>query len=185
MADPLTVALLAGTALKVIDGYQQASSIVEAAEKNKRLAEETALGLELDAYDRERYGRTSANRYHAAIAYIQGSQAAILESRGSNITLGTSAALLAETRLTGELNKIDIQEQSRKQAYGLRSRALNVRLTGDVAHSNALDRAQSTRESALLRGGVEAFNTLYATSNKKIASDNRLKNLNQRRTKEM
>ena len=117
-------------ALQVWSGIQMGGMIRRQADLTAQISEMNAQFAEIDAWEAEKMGYTQTARYQSVIDATLDDQRAIMAAQGTDVGYGTAAELQAETRLTGFLNTLDMQQQARNQAYGFKTQASNFRLQG-------------------------------------------------------
>lgn len=160
----MSVYVYAGmAALSILGGNAAAKNARETAELNQKISDMNAQFADLDAYDAEIAGMSEATRYQSVIDETYGEQANLYAAADIDATFGTAAAILEETQMIGELNKIEIMAQARKQALGYTTQARNYRLggylgklEGDVKSSQA--KAQGYRSA--ISTGLDYKNSL-------------------------
>ena len=144
-------AAYAGVAgLQIASGLQQAQMIRRQARLTEQLNEMNARFAEIDAYEAEKFGYSEAAAYQTQIDATVGQQKVAFAAQGVDVNFGTAAQLQAETRLTGFLNTIDIQNQARAKARGIRNEASNIRLGSYMSRSQAEINASAVQTQAFL-----------------------------------
>ena len=137
-------------ALQVWSGLQQAQMMRRQAKLTEQLNEMNARFAEIDAYEEEKFGYSEAAAYQTQIDATVGQQRVAFAAQGVDVSFGTAAQLQAETRLTGFLNTIDIQNQARAKARGLRNEAANIRLGSYMGRSQAEINASAAQTQGIL-----------------------------------
>lgn len=149
--------------LDLVQGLHQAESIRSSAEITKQVAEMNAQFAELDSYQAEQDGLTKAARYQTSIDKLAAEQTAALAGSNIDIGFGTAGELTKQTKLTGELNTLDIINQAHAKALGLKQEARNQRLGAFLSYNESMLRAKSTEGAAILKAGTTALSG-YARS---------------------
>lgn len=159
---PAGIALAAGTmAFQVYSGLKQAETIRQQAELTAKLNELNAKYIEYDAWQAEAFGQTEQARYQSEIDRVAGDQKVALAAADVDINYGTAAELQAETRLTGVLNKIEIQNQAYSRSLGYRREANNVRFRSKMQSEQAEAQAQASI-TAGIAGAAQTGISAYA-----------------------
>jgi hypothetical protein len=103
---------------------------------------------ELDAYDAAQSGNTKAARYENTINETVGAQKTTEAAENVNVNFGTAAQITGQTKLTGFLNQLDMQQQATQQALGYKVQANNYILAGE----NAEISGQATATGDIISG---------------------------------
>lgn len=138
-------------AYSMLTGMQNAEMIRE----NARLSQEvndfnSDLAL-LDAYQAQQDGYSQEARYENVISQTIGSQRAAYAAGGVDVNFGTAAAVQSETRLRGELNKMDIINEANNRAIGYRNEARATRLQGFLNSSASEVSAAATQNAGIIK----------------------------------
>ena len=136
-------------AFQLFSGLQQSNDILEQAKLSRRIGQLNAKNFELEAFEAEKFGFTESARYKSVIDKTIGSQKAILASQGVNVHTGTAAVIQAESKLTGFLNQLDIQQAGRNKAKGLRFQASASRMGQSFDQAQAAANASAARVSGV------------------------------------
>src|SRR5574343_781094 len=115
--------LLALAAIQGFSAYKQSEETREAAEFQNKLDAINEKYAEYDAHQAEIFGATEAARYDVQIKGTIGAQKLALAGEGVDVSYGTAKELQKETELIGTLNLIDIQNEARMKAIGLKREA--------------------------------------------------------------
>jgi hypothetical protein len=124
--------ILGAMALQAYSGMQQAEGIRRQAELQQELSDMNAKYAEIDAWEAEKFGHTQAAAYAKNIDQTVGEQRVGYAAQNVDVNFGTAKEVQNEARLTGYLNTMEIQNQARKKAYGLKIEASNLRLGGTM-----------------------------------------------------
>lgn len=147
-------AALAVAAAQVISSYQQADSIRESAKLQRKIDELNAEFIDIDAYEAEKAGFSESARYQNVIDSTVSDQRVAYASQNVDVSFGTAAQVQAETKLTGELNILDIQKNAYNKALGLKQQANNVRLGSKFSSIQSDLQANSVQTAGLLNAGA-------------------------------
>jgi hypothetical protein len=121
--DPITVAFVVGTAIKIGSTIKNAMAEKEAADQAERAARlNMQLALELEAEAQAR-GVTEAGKARRLATRIVGEQKANLAAGGIDLASGAVADLAAQTKHYSELDIMTIQNNAAKEALGYRRKA--------------------------------------------------------------
>ncbi len=149
MAVPLIVyGAMAG--LQLLSGVQQANNIQRQAELQKKLDEFNIEQAQLDAFNAEKDGYTQSARYENVINAVNSTQRNIYYANDVNPNFGTAADIQADTKLTGQLNLLDIQSQAHQRALGYKKQANNMRGQSGMNQIGASLQATTARNTAIL-----------------------------------
>lgn len=147
-------------AFQIYNGIKQAESIRQQARLTAKLNELNAQYIEYDAWQAEAFGQTEQARYQSEIDRVEGEQKVTFAANDVDINYGTAAELQGETRLTGVLNKIQIQNQATSRSLGLRREANNVRFRSIMQQAEAEASAQASITSGFANAaqtGISAY----------------------------
>lgn len=168
----MAAALIAGAmALQAWDGLQQAESIRRSSAMQQRIDEMNAKYAEIDAYEAEKYGYTQVARYQTTIDQTSSEQKSILAAKNVDINFGTAAEVQADTKVAGMLNSVDLMNQARKRAFGLRTQASNLRLQGAMGGMQAEINAQGAQRHGLVSAGVTGLSMYTRGGNYKDGTE--------------
>lgn len=144
----------------------QAEAVEEQARIQRMIAEENAKLAEFDAWQAEAFGATQMARYQSDLDRVSADTRVTAAALGADITQGSLSEVVAEQRLTGQLNLIDIENQAFEQAQGYRRQATQYRQQGAAIATEASARASATRDAGLMQAaeiGVRAASGYSAT----------------------
>lgn len=116
--------------LQIANGLQQAEMIGYAGKLQEKLGEINEEYAEFDAFEAEKFGMVQAARYETEVNQAIGTGKVANAVNNVDSNFGTAAELEAENRLTGFMNVLDIQQQGRARARGIRREARMNRLQG-------------------------------------------------------
>ena len=159
MALPL-VALAGVAALQFSQGLFAAENTKKAAELNQQIAEMNAEFAELDAYDTELEGYSQQAQYQTQVDQTLSDQKTIAAATDIDISYGSAAELVEESRFIANLNKMEIQQQARDAALGFKREARNYRLGGSLNRSSSELQASSQQMSgtvSAIRTGITGY----------------------------
>ena len=148
---------VAGTmgAFQVWSGVQQSSLIKKQGRLQQQIADMNAKYADYDAYEAEKYGYTEIARYQTMVDSTVSDQKVAMAAQGVDVSDGTAAELIAETRFTGFLNALDMENAARSKALGIKMQAANYRLGGYMEQvQNRID-----SNSAMMSGILGAAKT--------------------------
>lgn len=146
MCDPVTIAIIASSAM-------QASAQKQAGDAQKAIADENAKIAGLQAKDALAIGTEDVGRQQMKVAAIMGDQRSALASNGVQLDSGSALAIAEDTARTASLDEQTIMLNARRRAWGYRVQAGSDTLQGKydqmAGNSNAL--------GSLLTGAGEAY----------------------------
>ncbi len=151
---PVLIALAAGQALSAM---KQADEARSAADLQNALNEINARYIDYDAYEAEKFGSTEVAAYQPQIDQTIGAQRVALAAQNIDTGYGTASEFEKETKLTGALNVIEIQNQAREKAAGLRQEAANLRRGSSVQKDQANMNANASETAGLLNAGATGY----------------------------
>jgi hypothetical protein len=155
-----TAAYGGNAAFDLWSGLSQASMIREQSRLTDQLNEMNAQFLDLDAFEAEKYSRQVAAQNETENTHILGSQRAALAGEGVDVNSGTAKDIQNESRLNGFLNTLDIVQQGRAKALGIRREARNMRLQsfmGDIEAQGRAVAATTQGISSAVQSGAKAY----------------------------
>ena len=147
---------MAWQAYAALAGYQLITSALDAeymaenAKFQREIAELNAQYAEIDAYEAEQEGMSRENRYQSVIDQTIGAQKVAYASQNVDFTSGTAQAVIAESKLNGFLNQMDIRNQAHQRALGYKTEARSLRLRGFMAEQEGIFKAEATRRSGII-----------------------------------
>jgi len=149
MAVPLIVyGAMAG--LQLLSGVQQANNIQRQAELQKKLDQFNIEQAEIDSFNAEADGYTQMARYENVINAIESTQRNTYYAADVDPNFGTAADLQTDTKLTGQLNLLDIQSQAHQRALGYKKQANNMRGQSGMNQIGADLQSSTARNTAIL-----------------------------------
>ena len=150
--------VIAGAAtFQLVAGLQEAEMIRKQAELTKKINKLNADAIDLDAYEVERQGYEEVANYEGVIKQTVGDQRAAWAASNVDVNSGIAQEIQGETKLTGFLNTLQIQNQARARALGIRRQARNVRMQGEMQEAASNLAAQGAQTGALLNAGGTAI----------------------------
>lgn len=135
--------------LQIAGSYFAAQNVLATAETNRRVSDINAEFAELDAYDAEIAGFSEAARYQSIIDQTLSEQQAQMAAADIDTNFGTAAAVQEETKLIGELNKMEIINQAERQALGYKQQSRQFRLGGYLSMLDAQQQASNIKFQGL------------------------------------
>lgn len=151
----MTTGLVAGTS--AIQHRRAARGVERMGAREQEIAEQNAQLAEQQAEDELMIGREEAQRHAMGVRQFMGAQRARLAAQGIDIGAGSPADVLGETSYFGELDRLTIENNARRRAWGYRAEAANIRNQGAYAGLAARTQAASLRNqswSSLLTGAA-------------------------------
>ena len=147
----MSAAILYGVsgALSLAGGYFAAENIRETAKLNQEISDMNAEFAELDAYDAEIEGFTQEARYQKVVDQTLADQQLTFAVQDVDVSFGTAADIVAETKLVAELNKMEIEKQAQEQASGFKTQARQFRIGGALSTSQAESKASAAQFSGV------------------------------------
>lgn len=137
-------------AYQIVSGFQQAEMVRENAKISREVAAMNADSAAIDARNAELDGMTQEARYQTVIDQTIGEQKVAFAAQGVDSNFGTASAIQAETKLTGELNKMDVRDRAHAEALGYKNQAGNIRLQSRMGGLQADTQASSIQNASIL-----------------------------------
>lgn len=145
----------AGT-FQVVSGAMQAETMRESGKLSKEVADMNAEFAEVDAFNAIADGETKSAQYEGQVEQVLSAQRAEYAAKDVDVTFGSAAEVVADTKLAGFLNVLDIKNQARAQALGYKNQASQLRIGGQNASTQANLNASATQNAALIGGATTA-----------------------------
>ena len=152
---------IAGAASSLAQGAAEARAAESAGDFSRSQAEENARLQELQADDIEKKGQQEASLFRRKARGLIGKQRAALAAQGIDIGVGTAADVQAETAEIAEQDASQIRINAIRQAFGVRTAAINTRAQGEfdqIAGRAAARNALVTGGLGAVTSGAGAFN---------------------------
>lgn len=138
----------------------QASAMRSKAEYDANTFEINRRLAEFEAEDAIRRGGRAANQKKKETKQVIGSQRAALAAQGIEIDSGSAADIQESTAAIGAMDAITIKNNAYREAYGLKTQALNF---GSQAAFSRISGEASARNT-LLAGGISALGYGFQTT---------------------
>lgn len=155
--DPVTMAGFGLGGLQAASAFQQAEIIRRNADLKSQVDDMNAQFAELDAYKAEQYGYTQASRYGSMVDQTVGEERSKYADQNVDVGYGTAAQVQKQSRFTGYLNEVDMIQQAREKAMGLRQQAESYRLSGSAATAQGALDSGATEAAGLMQGGATSL----------------------------
>lgn len=139
----------------VAGGISEAQAAEAQGDFARAQAEENARLAEAQAADIETRGQKEAGQFRRKVRGVVGSQRAALAAQGIDIGSGTAKDIAEETAAIGEQEASQIRINAIRQAFGVRTQAINTRAQGEFDQIAG----KSAASSALLTGGLGAISS--------------------------
>lgn len=156
-------AALAG--YQVISGLQQAEMVRMQADIQKQIDEFNAQMTEYDAWRVIGYGQTQMAQYQQQIDQAQAAGRVSAAGAGVSMTEGSIAELSQQNQLIGQMNLMEIENQTREKALGYTRQARNIRFASGMAQGQAQVQAQSIIGGSLMQAAGTAVSGYLRTPN--------------------
>lgn len=167
MAAAPLVAVTALTAGKTIMDYSAQRGQARAAEQQGEY-ESKVYGINADLADQQAEdavarGHEASLRLRTQAAGMMGTQRSMYATSGVDTTVGSAAATVAETKGLSELDRITIENNAKREAYGYRTQAAGFRAQGALALAGGRNTAAAYRAQSYgtLLGGAADLYHLY------------------------
>lgn len=122
--------------------------------------------LEQQAQDATERGRADAATARRGTNATAGSQKVALAAQGLDLSEGSAAETIEQTRAVGAVQEMNIKTNAWREAWGYKTQAINERAEGDMAAIAAKGAAKQT----LIAGGMQAIS--YGASGYRAAGSN-------------
>jgi hypothetical protein len=144
----------AGTAAKKAGEQQR-----EAAESQAELADYNAAVAELQADDAIARGDEEEQRYRTQIRGVIGAQRAAIAAGNVDVSFGSAVEVQADAAVLGELDALQIKTNARREAWGYKVQAEDLRQRGAIARKEGVYLEAAGRQQAK-QANVAAVGTL-------------------------
>lgn len=150
---------------QIISGLQQAEMVRQQAKIQKQIDEFNAQMAEYDAWRVIGYGQTQMAQYQKQIDQAQGSAKVSAAGEGVSTTEGSIAELMQQNQMTGAMNLLEIENQTREKALGYTRQARQIRMGSQMNQMTAATQAASIVGGSILKGaGTLASGYLKSSS---------------------
>tara|TARA_Y100000034_G_scaffold110909_1_gene143469 strand:- start:884 stop:1417 length:534 start_codon:yes stop_codon:yes gene_type:complete len=154
--------MIAGTVAGAYGAYNQSKASKASLEYQASVARNNAEYSESQARDAIRRGQVAENDVRRRTAQLRGSQRARLAANGIDLGEGSALNILLDTDYFGELDALNVRDNSNREAAALRTQGSN-----QIGNANLLD-ARAGMESpigaalpTLLTGAGAVANSWY------------------------
>ncbi|MDZ4051631.1 MAG: hypothetical protein U1D54_15875 [Limnobacter sp.] len=154
--------MIAGTVAGAYGAYNQSKASKASLEYQASVARNNAEYSESQARDAIRRGQVAENDVRRRTAQLRGSQRARLAANGVDLGEGSALNILLDTDYFGELDALNVRDNSNREAAALRTQGSN-----QIGNANLLD-ARADMESpigaalpTLLTGAGAVANSWY------------------------
>lgn len=143
MCEPTTLAYIA-IASSVVAGGTSAYASMQQGQVAKDVAKNNAKMAEYAAQDAVRRGELEAQALSRKGSQLQGTQRALMASRGLDLSFGTPADIIDQTSFFTETDVNTARYNARRDAWAYRAQGDVMRAEGSAAARNANLQATST-----------------------------------------
>ena len=134
---------------QLVQGMHQAETMRANAELTREIAQMNAEYAEIDAHRVALSGFSQEARYQSVIDSTLSAQKVAFAAQNIDVSFGTAAEIQQESKLIGELNKIDIVNQAHEKALGVKNQARQIRLQGRMSGLEAGANIQAVQTAAI------------------------------------
>jgi hypothetical protein len=170
MAAAPLVAIASLTAAKGITGYAaargQARAAVAEGDYQSRIYGVNADLADQQAEDAVARGVEASNKLRTQTKGLMGQQRVAYTAGGVDPTVGSAAAIAADTSALSELDRITIANNAAREAYGFHAQSAGFRMQGQLARMAGRNAAAAYRAqgySTLLGSAAELAHLYYAS----------------------
>lgn len=142
---------------QVISGLHQAEMVRMQADIQKQMDEFNAQMAEYDAWRVIGYGQTQMAQYQQYIDQVQGAGRVSASAAGVSTVEGSIAEVMSQNQLIGQMNLLEIENQTREKALGYTRQARNVRFLSGLAQGQAEVQARSIIGGSVMRAAGTAM----------------------------
>lgn len=135
--------------------FQQAQQFRDAAELQARQDEMNARIKEQEAYETERFGFEQAAAYQKNVREVVSAQRVQFAAQNVDVSYGTAAELQTEAQETGQLNTLDLINQARLAARGVRNESNQFLLAASARRRQG----EINAAGAIMQGVGQAVST--------------------------
>lgn len=174
-ATTTAIALLAGgqAISGFIDSRKQAKGVERMGAYEAQVLETNAQYSEQQAKDVLEIGKEQESRHMAQVRQLIGSQRAAIGASGIDISSGSAKDIQEEAAFLGELDRLTIQNNAAREAWGYRVQAQDLRNRAKLAKMGALNQASGIRAggySTLLTGAAQVGSLYYGSRSTSTSS---------------
>lgn len=139
-------------AFQVVNGMQQAEVIREQGKIARDIANMNAEFAEVDAWHAEQDGQKTLAQYEGQVEQVISTQRNEFAAKDVDASFGSAAEVIADSKLAGMLNGMDIVNQAHEKALGYKREARSTRLGGATQMAQANLSASATQGAAIAQG---------------------------------
>lgn len=152
----LTALAIASTAMSAGNAVLAGRNARRQGRAENALADQNAGFLDAQAADALARGAIDESRLRTDTSRLGGAQRAALAAQGIDLTDGSAADIQDETQLMGELDALTVRNNARREAWGYRVEAWDMRQRGRAADAagRAGQSSASLQAGATLLGGA-------------------------------
>jgi hypothetical protein len=143
-------------AFQLTSGLQQAETIRENGKLTREIADMNAEFAEIDSFHAEQDGGTQAAAYEGKADQVQSDQVVAYTSKDVDVSFGTAAEVIADSKLATFLNVVDIKNQAHRKALGYKDQARQYITGGVLAQAQSQLNASATQNSAIIGAATTA-----------------------------
>lgn len=154
---------------QVVNGAQQAELVRDQGRLTKEIADMNAEFAEVDAWNAEKQGDTNVARYEGQVEQTLSAQRTAFAAKDVDITYGSAAEVVKDTKLAGFLNVLDIKNQAHNQALGYKNQARQFTMAGITGESQSAINAGGIKSASIMNAGSTALSG-YSKSKGKSSS---------------
>ena len=152
---------IASAASSLAQGSAAARAAESQGDFSRRQADENARLQELQADEIEKQGQQEASLFRRKARGLIGKQRAALAAQGIDVGTGTAADIQAETAEIAEQDASQIRINAIRQAFGVRTAAINTRSQGEFDQIAG----RAAARNALITGGLGAVTSATSAFN--------------------
>lgn len=136
MCEPQTI-VLGGALISGYGAYKEQKAQKDSIEYQQAEAEINGGLQDQAARDAMQRGKQAAQDHMRQVGQFKAEQTAVLAASGMDISQGTPASLLDDTQYMGDLDLRRIQQNAKREAWGYRVEAGNMRSTANMLGATA------------------------------------------------
>jgi predicted polyphosphate/ATP-dependent NAD kinase len=149
--------------ISIVSGLQQAGLVREQARLTSMLSQMNEQYADLEAFDTEGYTEAVAARTETQGQQTVGSQRVAMAAENVDVNFGTAKEIQNESKLNTFLNVIDIRQQGRARALGIKREARNATIQSMINGGAAGLQASATQTAGFLNAAATGANYYMRT----------------------
>jgi len=149
MCEPTLIATAVGAAITAYGQKKAGDAQSDLAKYQSQIADNNAIYAEAMALDAEDRGRIAASNKKEETEQFKAKQLVAAAANGSDVNVGSIVDLTSTTAKYGELDRLTILSNARREAFQNRVNAQNIKTGGDITLAEGKIAKDSSKFEAL------------------------------------